>query len=1227
MTSPLRRGLMFLSLLGLCAALGAAEAPGGIDAKAILAAVGRPVGLVHLPRCGDGALALALAEAAPTALVHGQDADGAAVRRARANADRAGLVCLRVGFDQADLTRLLTVARSSDLVVLGDLTRKELTPALAGEIARVLQPWYGIAVLGGPGIPDAELRTWAGAIGTLTTDPHLPGLVLAHAGPLAGADDWTHWWHGPDNNPASGDRAYTLPETVQWAGKSYFAGLSIDLVTGGRCFVLVNGDRRMSESASYLLDGTFIGQPLLQALSTGSGVRLWTRRMPEAAWEQGERGVMVAAGTRLLVADNETVLVLDQASGAELARVDAKCGQIRYLAVSGDRLVVLGGPRFPLGASGERFTNGNPKLFHVSGLALAAFALKDLAPAWRIDRADDDQAFDPCSPAIAAGRIVTTTVGGTVEARELSDGRVAWSTPGQVKRHQKAVPFEWDWICRRPVSGFSAAGLYLSDCIDLEALTALDLRDGGRRWQLPAGGAYNTGGGLLFLDDHIVFSGFRIAPADGSCQGSLGNLYRGGCARLTASPLGLFGPLGYCWDAATQKPAGGAIRAKASCDAGTIVADGLAWKFPASCSQCTEWRGFLVRGPREAASPPLPRLTTAGAPPPAPEGTTPLGWTTYRGDERRSGSVAATVPTDAAKAWTARVLRAHPAYPTWGRMIDPDLNAAPPVIAGKTIVIGDADGSLSALALDDGHRLWRSAVGGRIWSSPTIWRDRVLVGCIDGTLAEFALNDGHELWRLRVAPGSARMQIYGQLGSRWPVLGSPLVVGDRAFAVAGMLDSVDGVTMVCVDPAGGTLLWERSDWGPAGVGGLPTGAGQLCWDGTAVVFHGGDSPLVRVDPATGNCLQLYPDMNGLAWAARLMKAQDVGALADGTLVTGGHRLFTDLGETWMGSDTTYLLRDRAGLGRLPMLAQPVVRNQVMPSWDGQDVVSFEVGEHNNKVTIAALPDLHASLEATIDGPKADHQNDPVRPFAPPKRRWAHDAREIRGMALSANLAVVLESDEGEHWSVSAFSRVDGSEPWSFPLIAPPVNAGLAIAADGRVVVVLSNGSVVCICKAADVPPLPAVAAPDARDGLAGACFAEPPGRARLPAVGELDRRAPDATSAVAVVPTVGTAPANRGEDYCLRLRGYLAVPTSGKWTFWLTSDDGSRLLLHDEPVVDNDGLHGMSAATGSATLAVGLHPFGIDFFQAKGGCGLRLEWEGPGQPRQEVPAAAFRHRE
>ncbi|MFI9643242.1 family 16 glycoside hydrolase [Micromonospora sp. NPDC051925] len=86
----------------------------------------------------------------------------------------------------------------------------------------------------------------------------------------------------------------------------------------------------------------------------------------------------------------------------------------------------------------------------------------------------------------------------------------------------------------------------------------------------------------------------------------------------------------------------------------------------------------------------------------------------------------------------------------------------------------------------------------------------------------------------------------------------------------------------------------------------------------------------------------------------------------------------------------------------------------------------------------------------------------------------------------------------------------------------------------------------------------------------------------------------------------------------------LTAPADGDYTFRLTSDDGSRLTIGDQVVVDHDGLHGETAKEGTTTLSAGLHPLRIEYFEDGGGQVLRLEWRRPGSTDFElVPNSAL----
>ena len=92
------------------------------------------------------------------------------------------------------------------------------------------------------------------------------------------------------------------------------------------------------------------------------------------------------------------------------------------------------------------------------------------------------------------------------------------------------------------------------------------------------------------------------------------------------------------------------------------------------------------------------------------------------------------------------------------------------------------------------------------------------------------------------------------------------------------------------------------------------------------------------------------------------------------------------------------------------------------------------------------------------------------------------------------------------------------------------------------------------------------------------------------------------------------------ENFGIRLRGRIKIETAGTYTFKLNSDDGSRLYINGNLVIDNDGLHGMSAKSGSAMLTAGFHDVEIGYFQGpRAHIGLQWFWQPPGGAEAIVP--------
>lgn len=104
------------------------------------------------------------------------------------------------------------------------------------------------------------------------------------------------------------------------------------------------------------------------------------------------------------------------------------------------------------------------------------------------------------------------------------------------------------------------------------------------------------------------------------------------------------------------------------------------------------------------------------------------------------------------------------------------------------------------------------------------------------------------------------------------------------------------------------------------------------------------------------------------------------------------------------------------------------------------------------------------------------------------------------------------------------------------------------------------------------------------------------------------------------------SPATRTSDFGFVFTGFLKVPADGEYTFNVDSDDGSRLTINGQKVLEYDGIHGEgSPKQVKVSLKQGRLPIRLDYFQALGGLGLTVAWSGPGFDNR--PLSSSRRRE
>ncbi len=90
------------------------------------------------------------------------------------------------------------------------------------------------------------------------------------------------------------------------------------------------------------------------------------------------------------------------------------------------------------------------------------------------------------------------------------------------------------------------------------------------------------------------------------------------------------------------------------------------------------------------------------------------------------------------------------------------------------------------------------------------------------------------------------------------------------------------------------------------------------------------------------------------------------------------------------------------------------------------------------------------------------------------------------------------------------------------------------------------------------------------------------------------------------------------EPFGVIFDGLLSVPSDGIYEFSLESDDGAVLMIGEETIIDNDGLHSPLTKLGLIPLRKGFHRIKLKYFQGGGDATLNLRWSLKGQALRRI---------
>jgi GH43 family beta-xylosidase len=90
------------------------------------------------------------------------------------------------------------------------------------------------------------------------------------------------------------------------------------------------------------------------------------------------------------------------------------------------------------------------------------------------------------------------------------------------------------------------------------------------------------------------------------------------------------------------------------------------------------------------------------------------------------------------------------------------------------------------------------------------------------------------------------------------------------------------------------------------------------------------------------------------------------------------------------------------------------------------------------------------------------------------------------------------------------------------------------------------------------------------------------------------------------------------DHFSVRWSGYLEVPADGTYAFAAVADDGVRLWIDGQPLIDDWVFHAATRSEGSAELRAGFVPIRLDYFDAGLFAEVSLSWLPPGAASEEV---------
>jgi outer membrane protein assembly factor BamB len=958
---------------------------------------------------GPRALEVAMPLARQTKLlVYAQIPDAAAVARARRSAHAAGLYGHRLFIEQGPSSAIHLADNVADLLI----AYPNETEIPEAEALRVLHP-QGKAIVGSRRI----------------VKPFPEGL-----------DDWSHPYHGPDNNPQSNDRLIRAPYLTQFLAKPYYAPLpQVATASAGRLFKAY-GHIAFKPREERLLNR-------LVAYNGYNGTELWQHKLTPGLMIH--RNTMIATPEILYLGDDRSCKLLDTATGAvtdEITPPTEIAGGTfwKWMALEDGILYALLGQeeqrdpviRLKREAHGWPWNPLSPGFNQKSnpwgfGRNLLALDPKTKRVLWHYH---EQEPIDSRGLCMKNGKIYFFRFGSYLGCIDARSGKPLWrKTPEQdPKLFQSIGPdlnrqsWETNWRTAAYLK-CSDQALYLAGPM-FNQLLAISAADGSVMWS----NDYNNYQLVLRTDALYAISGpwgkiasKKLDPLTGADLGDLA-IARRACARPSGAADALF-----------FRAQGGSVRLdiannrpqwispmRAQCHDGVMIANGLLTWWPSVCDCQLTLYGMTALGPagrfdfaaKATESERLERAQPSAAPAPADLARfTPTrgDWPTFRGDNTGQAISPAAIKPASRQLWQWTC--PNGSQPT------------APVVVGDRTFVANADGVVRALDNSTGKELWNAFTGGPIRMPPTIWKGRVYVGSGDGWVYAFDAGQGDLAWRFRAAPTERKIPVYDTLQSTWPATSGVLIEAGIAYVAAGIVN-YDGTYLYALDAETGTIHWQNTTSGhldPEARTGVSVQGQMLLHRGKLYLAGGTSISPAIYDIKDGQCLN---DPTQLKECASIYpRGWELSLFGDHVFACG---------QPWYKAPEH-------------QVHDPSALEKVFLSRTGDRDIFWA----NNERIVCSRPIDSRQLNESL---AARQRNFMIPSWGElkfnEKPLWQWECPDSRAIATCADGVLVATGAE-----VTALDIEKGTMLWRQPLPAAPVPWGIAVDRNGKVVVTLENG--------------------------------------------------------------------------------------------------------------------------------------------------------------------------